>query len=65
MGTMNKRKPHVFTTEIMENTIFLGKILIFGFRNIDFDRSRLAALQRVKRQVWNNAGGHWIISTTC
>ena len=29
---MNKRKPHVFTYEIMENTDFWGKILIFGFR---------------------------------
>ena len=44
MDTMNKRKHHVFTTEIMENTYLLGKILIFGFRNTDFDRWRLAAL---------------------
>ena len=44
MGTMNKRKPHVFTTEIMENTDFWGKIQIFGFRNTDFDQWRLAAL---------------------
>ena len=35
---MNKRKPHVFTSEIMENADYFGKILIFGFRNADFDR---------------------------
>ena len=34
---MNKRKPCIFTTEIMENTIFFGE-------NTDFDGWRLAAL---------------------
>ena len=57
---MNKRKPHIFTTKIMENTEFFVKILIFGFRNTDFDRWRLAAVHWLETKTKT----HWLETKT-